>query len=117
MHEAGLAAEILESALRSARRELGEEARVRAVRVRVGEFCGVDAGALRFALEALSRNSPAEGLEIELKIEPMVIVCSCGHRAGREAMYDVCPSCRAGSWSVAAGRDLVLEALDAEAPD
>jgi hydrogenase nickel incorporation protein HypA/HybF len=117
MHEAGLAAEILENAVRAARRELGETARVRALRVRVGEFAGVDAGALRFALEALSRNSPAEGCAIELKLEPMVIVCSCGHRAGKDAMYDVCPACTGGSWTVAGGRDLVLEALDAEAPD
>lgn len=117
MHEAGLAAEILQTALACARRELGLAARVRGVRVRVGEFAGVEAEALRFALEVLSQNSPAEGCAIELRSEPMVIVCTCGYRGGREQMYETCPRCTGGSWSVAAGRDLVLEAVDAEGPD
>ncbi len=117
MHEAGLAAEILEKACESARGALGPHARVESLRIRVGDFSGVDAEALRFALEVLSQGGPAENCRIDLVRAPIELTCRCGRREGEAAMRRACPACGAESWTVTAGRDLVLEGLEAVGPD
>jgi hydrogenase nickel incorporation protein HypA/HybF len=117
MHEVGVAEEILENAVAAAREALGAAARVEALRVRVGEFSGVDLEALRFALEVLSRGGPAENCSIELIGCPLTLSCVCGRVAGGEEMRGRCPECGAQSWKVTGGRDLVLEGVEAIGPD
>ena len=117
MHEVGVAEEILEKAIAAARQSLGPAARVEALRVRVGEFSGIDAEALRFALEVLSQGGAAENCSIELIRRPLEIACACGHTAGGEAMHGRCPECGSQSWTVTGGRDLVLEGVEAVGPD
>ena len=117
MHEVGLAAEILEQAIASAQGALGPLARVESLRVRVGDFAGVDAEALRFALEVLSQGGPAANCRVDLVRAPIEIMCRCGRTDGEAAMRGPCPACGAQSWTVTGGRDLVLEGLEAVAPD
>ena len=63
MHEAGIAAEILEIA--RAQAVAHGKARVAEVTVRVGDMSGVVAEALEFAFEAL-RGCPALGAVLEI---------------------------------------------------
>ncbi|MBP7147857.1 MAG: hydrogenase maturation nickel metallochaperone HypA [Acidobacteria bacterium] len=112
MHEAGLAIEILEQAVAAARQAGGPDARIESLRLRVGEFSGVDPEALRFALEVMGRGGPAEGARVDLQVEPLVLSCACGAVAGSESLHQPCPACGSASRSVTAGRDLVLEGLE-----
>lgn len=117
MHEVGLAAEILDKAVESAQAALGPQARVESLRVRVGDFAGVDAEALRFALEVLAQGGPAANCRVDVLRAPLEITCRCGHKEGEAAMRGACPECGAEAWTVTGGRDLVLEGLEAVAPD
>ena len=90
MHEAGLAQTALEVAAEKAR-ERGAT-RVHRLTLRVGDLSGVVPDALRFALEALSPGTPAEGSAFDIEVVP--VECHCPdceakrQRLGVAGMFD-----------------------------
>lgn len=113
MHEAGIAAGILELA--------GEKAdgrSIAAIGVRLGEFTGVVREALEFAFEALRAETPASGARLEIEIVPLLGQCAdCGWsgRPEREFCF-VCPRCSAPV-EVVSGREMEVAYIDlAEEP-
>lgn len=69
MHEMSFAEQVLDVVLREA--AAYPDARIGRVRVRVGALLAVDPGSLRFSLEAISLDTPAEGAELEIIEEPL----------------------------------------------
>jgi hydrogenase nickel incorporation protein HypA/HybF len=65
MHEMGIANSILEGVAAELRRRPGS--RAVKVGVRVGEMAGIDPDALQFAFEALTLDSPLQGLALEVE--------------------------------------------------
>lgn len=106
----------MESALAIVGREAAAHGASRVARmvIRAGVASGVDPYALRFAFEALSRGTVAEGAE--LVIEPVAVRAHC---AQCEADFVVeggwlfeCPHCRTPSGDVRTGRELELARLE-----
>jgi hydrogenase nickel incorporation protein HypA/HybF len=112
MHEAG----IMESTLAIVGREAASHgaARVERMVIRVGVASGVDPYALRFAFEALSRGTVAEGAE--LVIEPVPVRAHCARCDGDFVVEGgwlfECPHCRTLSGDVRSGRELELARLE-----
>lgn len=111
MHEAGLAQTALEVAAARAR-ERGAT-RVHRLTLRVGDLSGVVPEALRFALEALSPGTPAEGAAFDIRLVPVECHCPACDRLFRPAdVVYACPGCGRLSADVLQGHDLELAELE-----
>jgi hydrogenase nickel incorporation protein HypA/HybF len=111
VHEAGLAQTALEVAAQRAR-ERGAT-RVHRLTLRVGDLSGVVPDALRFALEALSPGTAADGAAFDIEVVP--VECHCGRcdRPFRPAdVVYACPDCGALSGDVRRGHELELVSME-----
>lgn len=92
MHEASLAGSILqllEDALHGQ-----PEARVRAVRIEVGQLAGVEIAALRFALQALSPGTCLADARLQIdEPEGRAWCMDCGDTVPLARRGDPCPRC------------------------
>lgn len=113
MHELGIATSIWQSARQEALRHPG--ARLRAVRVRVGEFSGVSADALSFCFEALASDGKLGLVKLEIESCPRRQHCpKCG-QTFTVAGYDLkCPQCGTAETDFAGGDELELASLEME---
>jgi hydrogenase nickel incorporation protein HypA/HybF len=107
VHEAGLAQEALEVATARAR-ERGA-ARVHRLTLRVGDLSGVVPEALRFALDALSPGTMADGAAFDIGVVPVECHCPACDRPFRPAdVVYACPGCGRLSADVRLGHELEL---------
>jgi hydrogenase nickel incorporation protein HypA/HybF len=112
MHELGIAEAALRAALEETR--VAGATRVARIVLRVGEFSGVDAEALRFAFTAIQPGTAAEGAALE--IEPVVAVascpgCRCDFSPGSDFLFE-CPGCGRISTAIKQGRELEVSRLE-----
>ena len=114
MHEAGIAAGMLELAERAAA-ERGPATQVRTVRVRVGEFAGVAVEALEFAFESLRPHTRCANAVLEIERVPLLGLCvNCGWTGRPAEPYClVCPHCERPA-QILSGRELDLAYIDIE---
>jgi hydrogenase nickel incorporation protein HypA/HybF len=112
MHEAGIAASILEIAEQEARRRPG--AGVRVIKLRLGEMTGVDRSALDFAFECLRVGTLAEYAELEVERVPLSGVCDCGWTGVPQQTYCLaCPQCQMPV-TVLSGREMQVEYIEVD---
>lgn len=113
MHELGIATSILQSAREEALRHPG--ARLRAVRVRVGELSGVNPDALSFCFETLARESELGPIKLEIESCPRRQHCPRCDQTFTVADYDLkCPQCGTAETEFAGGDELELASLEME---
>lgn len=111
MHEAGLAQTALEVATEKAR-ERGAT-RVHRLTLRVGDLSGVVPEALRFALEALSAGTPADGAAFDIEVVPVECHCpACDRPFSPADVVYTCPDCGRISSDVRQGHELELVSLE-----
>lgn len=115
MHEAGIAAQVLEVALAEAQRN--ESAAIKRIGVRVGALTGVVAEALEFAFEALRADTPAGGALLVVERIPLTGYCDdCATTievTGEVSL--LCPRCET-PLSVLTGRELDVAWIELEEP-
>jgi hydrogenase nickel incorporation protein HypA/HybF len=115
MHEAGIAAQIIEVAAAEAERNSG--AAIERIGVRVGALTGVVAEALEFAFEALRVDTPAVRATLVVERIPLTGYCdACA--ATIEVLGEVsllCPRCET-PLSVLTGRELDVAWIELEEP-
>jgi len=110
MHETALVAHLLRRVVQEAR--AAGAARVAAVRLRVGEFAGVEPSLLEEAFRRQSPGTSAEEARLEIVAVPLEALCdSCGHRFRVEQFRFQCPACGGCRTRVVAGEELDLESL------
>lgn len=87
--------------------------RVYVVRLRIGALSGVVPEALRFAFEALTPGTPAEGAELLIEEVPARFWCpNCQREFQAEDLLAECPGCRCPSGQLRAGREMELASLE-----
>lgn len=97
MHEMALAEGVLQIVERAAA-EAGS-ARVKEIRLEIGALAGVEVEALRFCMDAVLRQGPAEGAAVVFETLPGRGWClRCEDSVAIAALYDACPRC--GSYQV-----------------
>ncbi len=111
MHEAGIAANLIEAVQQ---RLAGErDARVAAIHVRVGELSGVSTDALDFAFECLSAGTPLAGARLVFDPVPLVVTCDdCGQRSPVEDLVFRCGVCGSERTRIASGRELEVRTVE-----
>jgi hydrogenase nickel incorporation protein HypA/HybF len=113
MHELGIATSILEAVEKESRRHPG--ARFQAVGLRIGELAGVDADALNFGWEAITRDTQWETLKLVIKKLPCKNRCrECEYEfAVRD--YDIaCPRCKTYVTENISGDELDIAYIEVE---
>lgn len=118
MHELSLTQALLEQ-VRAVAREHGSP-RVERVRVRIGEYAGVEAEALRFAFETLRDDYGCAGAVLDIERVPARLRCPACGTEGAARDGDGVPDLRCGRCGgmaeLALGRELELSAIDVEEP-
>jgi hydrogenase nickel insertion protein HypA len=113
MHEAGIAANVLEIASGLAV-ERGAAATISVVRVRIGELTGVACEALEFAFECLrDHDARCERARLEIERVPLKGDCPFCHWSGApNGPFDLrCPECGAAV-AILSGRELDVASVD-----
>lgn len=111
MHEASLAGGVLKLVEDAARRE--GFASVRALKLEVGRFAGVEVRALRFALEAIAPGTVLHAAVFEIDEPPGRAWClGCSEAVTIERRGDLCPLCASPRIQATGGTELrVIEML------
>jgi hydrogenase nickel incorporation protein HypA/HybF len=113
MHETALMAQLLRRVEQEAR--AAGAARVKAVRLRVGELSGVEPRLLESAFDWLAPGTVADGARLEIEPVPLEASCeACGRRFRVEQFHFRCPACGGDRTRAVAGEELVLEGLSVE---
>ncbi len=89
--------------------------RVRTVILEIGKLAGVEVEALRFAFEAVTEGSIAEGATLEIE-EPQGLgwCVECERESSIETRYDPCPLCGKVPLAITGGTEMRVKALDVE---
>lgn len=108
MHEAGIAANIIEIA-----EDAAHGAPVLKVHLKLGAFTGVVREALEFAFEALKEGTLAAGAELEIETIPLIATCiACGWTGAPEEDYCLlCPRCGVPA-TILSGREMQVDYID-----
>lgn len=115
MHEAALAASIMQIVEATARNQ--GALRVRELRLEIGALANVELEALRFALQAAIEDSSAAGARIEYLSIPGAGRCaSCGALVALATLYDPCPLCDNYPVRPTGGRELRVKDVLLEFP-
>jgi len=115
MHELAIAQAILERAQRASEKNGG--GRVLKVGLRIGEISGVEADALSFGIEALSKGTPLEGLVLEIDQPKRRQRCtSCAAEFEPEGFTVRCPMCQHEASECIAGSELDVTFIELEDP-
>ena len=112
MHEIGIANSILDAVRAEAALHPGGEPRK--VAVRIGELAAIDADALQFAFEVLTRDTDLDSLELEIEICPRRQRCSCGFEFNVSGYELQCPQCGERRSQCISGDQLELAYLEIE---
>jgi|SRR5579864_446040 len=113
MHELSIAAAILEAAQREV--ALHQNAPLQKIVVRLGELAAVDAEALRFSFEMITKATEFEPVELELEFIFRTNRCAgCGAEFAVKDMEFRCPVCGSQDTSFLRGDELEIAYLELE---
>jgi hydrogenase nickel incorporation protein HypA/HybF len=114
MHEASIAQNVFDSV--SARVASGEIAgRLRVVHLRIGQLTAVIPEHLRFMWEMVVKESPFEGVTLDIEEVPVRVRCrDCGHEEDLDRVNFFCSSCDASDLEILGGRELLIDAVEVE---
>jgi hydrogenase nickel insertion protein HypA len=110
MHELSFAEQVLDGVLQET--EAWPASRITRIKLRAPESLALEPASLRFALEALSADTQAEGAEIIIAEEAGVMLeCgNCGSVKAETRAEPVCPHC--GAPCRQRGAELVIEEIE-----
>lgn len=113
MHELSIAEGIIEVVERTAQQN--GVARVKKVRIAVGELAGVDIPSLRFAWDSVTKMGVAQGAELEIERPLGQAWCmDCSVAVPLKKFGDPCPHCGGFHLTPTGGRDMRVLELIAE---
>jgi hydrogenase nickel incorporation protein HypA/HybF len=113
MHEMSLAENVLELIVESAREQ--HFTRVKSITLEIGQLAAVEADALRFCFEAVTRNSIAADAKL-LIIETIGVgrCRACGATVVMPEKYGFCSSCESPRLDIVSGDQMRVKELSVE---
>jgi hydrogenase nickel incorporation protein HypA/HybF len=111
MHEMALSESMMEIIAAEAQRH--NVSRVQAVVLEIGALASVDAEAMRFCFDAVSRGTVAEGARLDIVRVPGEAWCMpCSRSVPLAERYDPCPRCGSHQLQVIKGEELRVKELE-----
>ncbi len=113
MHEMGIAMQIMNIVNQSL--PPGEDLRIKSITLKVGKLTAIVPGSLRFCMEVVTKDTPAEGAEIVFNEVPVEVECdSCGQKSIIEEPPFSCRSCGGDKIAILSGREMIVESIEVE---
>lgn len=113
MHEMSLAESVLQIIEDAAR--VQNFRRVRTVVLEIGKLAAVEAEAMRFCFDAVTRSSIAEGAQLEIIETPGTGRCLvCGMAVAMREQYGLCPECGSPRLEIVAGNRMRIKEMEVE---
>lgn len=110
MHERSLVRALLRQVQKLADENSG--CRIVSIRVRVGEFSGVEPDLLCSAYDDLVQETALRGAELKMERVPLEAVCDpCGNQFRIERFHFQCDKCGSPRLSLRGGEELLLESV------
>ncbi len=110
MHEAGIARNVIRIVEEVAQKN--DLACVSKVVLEIGQFSGVEIGALEFAFSAFKRGTILQDAEIEYLTPPLTLFCK---ECENEYLGDFddlrCPACMGTHFDIIQGREMVVKSI------
>ena len=79
----------------------------------IGRLRQVKKEFLKFAFEAVAKDTIAAGAELIISIIPITVVChDCKKQFTVEENIYICPDCEGASLEILTGKEVVLESID-----
>ena len=111
MHEMSLAEGVLQVIETAARQQ--QFSKVMAVWLEVGQLAGVEAEAMRFCFDAVTRGSVADGARLEIIATPGAGWCmDCASTVALSELYGACPQCGTHQVQLTGGTELRVKELE-----
>ncbi len=115
MHEVSVARSLIREVEAIAARAGAE--RVTSIRVRVGEFSGVDPDLLQSAVALVTTHGIARNLDVIVERIALTARCSaCDSEFAVQRFKFICPKCCSTETRIVAGEELVLDTVTLEGP-
>lgn len=113
MHEMSIAQNLLEI-IRDQLFQLElDTARVKVVRMKIGEMAGVVPESLRFCFEVASEGTPAQGAQLTIEEIPIKCRCrQCESDFGVESYAFICSKCGSPDVDLLSGNELQVVELE-----
>jgi len=113
MHEASIAQNLLEIALGKARDHKAKKITV--IRVKVGEFAGVNKTSLEFAFENFRQGTIAEKASLQIISSPLLGQCrKCDEVFEIKKDRFKCAKCDSSEIDIISGQDFYIQDMDIE---
>ena len=113
MHEMSLAMSILQIVEDAAREQRFE--RVRSVWLEIGDLAAVEAEAMRFCFDSVSRGTLAEGATLNvIRMLGEGLCFNCNQTVPLAALYDPCPVCGGHPVQATGGTEMRVKELEVE---
>ncbi len=113
MHEMSLAESVLQIIEDTARAQ--KFAHVRTVVLEIGALSTVEAEAMLFCFDAVTRGSIAEGAQLQIVEIPGTGWCmECGKNVTLSERYGLCPECGDARVEITGGNELRVKDLEVE---
>lgn len=108
MHEVGIARNVIDAALAA----VPDGGTLTGVTVSIGPMSAVVADSLRFGFEVASKDTPAEGAELEIVETPLVVHCDVCDKDSEidDATLLRCPDCGGGA-DVVSGNETAITSV------
>ena len=82
------------------------------IRVKIGEFSGVEADLLKLAYDDLVPHSQLDGAELVIEQVSLEALCEqCSHRFAIDHFHFICPVCGGAKLCLCGGEELLLESV------
>ena len=113
MHEMSLCEGILQILEEQARSQ--DFRQVKTVCLEIGALAGVEAEAMRFSFEVVSRGTLADGARLEIRELPGEAWCmQCAAPVAVARRYDSCPRCGGHQLQVTGGEEMRIKELEVD---
>jgi hydrogenase nickel incorporation protein HypA/HybF len=112
MHEVSICQGLVKVVLDELTQRAIGAGRLKRVRVVAGQLHQLVPDSLTFAYELLTRDTPAAGSQLDLRMPPLLAQCpGCGWNGAIEPPVFLCEACGAGV-EITGGDELFVEALE-----
>ena len=113
MHELSITENILRIALAQA--QAHQAHRVKAVRLKVGEWSAVVPDCVEFYFALIAQGTIAEQARLEIEVVPLRARCrKCHHEFDPKTASFACPQCGSSEIALESGRELEVESIEVE---
>ena len=113
MHELSLCKTIVDTVLKEMKKNDLPAGSLLSTKIEVGAMRQIVPEQMRFAYEALTKNTIAAGSDLDIMVLPVIVKCNtCGWQGEIDSPMAYCPECYSIDTQLMQGKELTLEKIE-----